>query len=277
MKKRYSLIDYNLYKKVVGELPENATLTVDRTELPVFYNSLYEYPLKITNEQDCVNPPFDLLNDCIVLPNVYSSYYGAFTDVVLNSFSEVCSENNFGSLQNFAGDVATFVCVNFNGEGITYNFLQEIEDQSYKVTVKGYGFSSDFSKEYNTLAVDLSVIVYNNFLNLITKHREEFLILDKKAQLFSNLTFSNINDLEKIVFSEDTKTNEFESADTPEQPLTSLDNFANLKQKGKETKTHEKSLSKILEEFKNGLFGLLYKILPEIIIFREKDENENAF
>ena len=110
--------------------------------------------------------------------------------------------------------------------------------------------------------------------NLFFKHYEEISILSKKAKLFANLTFTDINDLEKIVFTSDTKTTNVTSADTPETPNTAIDNYANFKQSGKEINTHEKSLKAVLDEFKNDLFGFLYKVLPEIFIERELDEVE---
>lgn len=267
---RYSLIDYNLYRRYFGDLDENATIQYNNYPIKIFYENLLDVP----EEKIAV--------DNYLL--AYDNYAGAIVisenntfniwESMANACTEFCTENTFANdLQNFAGDIADFLITNANGMGLPYA-PQKTTDHG-QVDIQGWGFNT--LNRSKITPFDCNRLFYDLFQNLFFKHYEEITILSKKAKIFANLNFTNINDLEKIVFTTDTKTTDVTNADTPETPNTAIDNYANFKQSGKEINTHEKSLKVVLGEFKDDLFGFLYKVLPEIFIEREPDGVEYAF
>lgn len=264
---RYSLIDYKLYRRYFGDLDENATISYNNQALKIFYENLLDVPEeKIATDNYLL--AYDNYADAIVM-----SEFNNFNiwECVTKACTEFCVENMFANgLQNFTGDIASFLITNSRGMGLPYA-PQKTTEQG-QTTVQGWGFST--LNRNKITPYDCNTLFYDLFQNLFFKHYEEITILSKKAKLFSNLTFTDINDLEKIVFTSDTKTTDVTSADTPETPNTAIDNYANFKQSGKEINTHEKSLKAVLDEFKNDLFGFLYRVLPEIFIEREPDEVE---
>lgn len=264
---RYSLIDYKLYRRYFGDLDENATISYNNQALKIFYENLLDVPEeKIATDNYLL--AYDNYADAIVMPE-----YNLFNiwESMVNACSEFCSENTFvNDLQNFTSDIANFLIINTKGMGLPYA-PQKTTEQG-QTTVQCWGFSTLNRNKITPL--DCNTLFYDLFQSLFFKHYEEVSILSKKAKLFENLNFTNINDLKNIVFTSDTKTTEVTSADTPETPNTAIDNYANFKQSAKEINTHEKSLKAVLDEFKNDLFGFLYKVLPEIFIEREPDEVE---
>lgn len=267
---RYSLIDYKLYRKYFGDLDENATISYNNQALKIFYENLLDVP----EEKIAINNyllAYDNYADAIVIPDSRTLY---IAESMANACTEFCAENTFvNDLQNFAGDIANFLITNARGMGLPYA-AQKTTDHD-QVEIQGWGFST--LNRNKITPFDCNSLFYDLFENLFFKHYEEITILSKKAKLFANLTFTDINDLEKIVFTSDTKTTDVTSADTPETPNTAIDNYANFKQSGKEINTHEKSLKAVLDEFKDDLFEFLYKVLPEIFIEREPDEVDYAF
>lgn len=262
---RYSLIDYKLYRKYFGELDENATILYNNRPTKIFYENLLDVPEeKIDTNKYLI--AYDNFANAIAVPDSRTVYIG---QSAVSAFIEFCTDYGFtGDLTNFANDITDFLIINANKMGLPYS-PQKITEQG-QPTVQGWGFTT---ANPNVLtAFDCNTLFYDLFQNLFFKHYEEITILAKKAKIFENLNFTNIDELEKIVFTSDTKSTEVTSADTPETVNTTIDNYANFKQKGKETKTHEKSLTIVLNEFKNDLFGFLYKVLPEIFIEREPDE-----
>lgn len=264
---RYSLIDYKLYRRYFGDLDENATIQYNNRPIKIFYENLLDVPEeKIAVDKYLI--AYDNCADAIVIPDTRTVDIGLS---MANACSEYCSENTFvNDLQNFAGDIANFLITNAYRMGLPYA-AQKTTEQG-QITVQCWGFST--LNRNKITPFDCNALFYDLFQSLFFKHYEEISILSKKAKLFANLNFTNINDLEKIVFTSDTKTTDVTSADTPETPNTAIDNYANFKQSGKEINTHEKSLKAVLDEFKNDLFGFLYKVLPEIFIEREPDEVE---
>ena len=262
---RYSLIDYKLYRRYFGDLDENATISYNNQALKIFYENLLDVPEeKISTDRYLL--AYDNYADAVVMSenNLFNIW-----ETVSNACLEFCAENMFANdLQNFAGDIASFLITNAGGMGLPYA-PKKTTDHG-QVDIQGWGFNT--LNRSKITPFDCNTLFYDLFQNLFFKHYEEVSILSKKAKIFANLNFTNINDLEKIVFTSDTKTTDVTSADTPETPNTAIDSFANFKQSGKEINTHEKSLKAVLDEFKNDLFGFLYKVLPEIFIEREPDE-----
>lgn len=264
---RYSLIDYKLYRRYFGDLDENATISYNNQALKIFYENLLDVPEEKIGT-DLFLIAYDNYADAIVIPDSRTLY---IADSMTKACTEFCAENTFvNGLQNFAGDIASFLITNAAKMGLPYAPQKNTEQG--QTTVQCWGFSTVNRNKITPL--DCNALFYDLFENLFFKHYEEITILSKKAKLFANLNFTDINDLEKIVFTSDTKTTNVTSADTPETPNTAIDNYANFKQSGKEINTHEKSLKAVLDEFKNDLFGFLYKVLPEIFIEREPDEVE---
>lgn len=264
---RYSLIDYKLYRLYFGDLDENATILYNNQSLKIFYKNLLDVPEeKITTDQYLI--AYDNFSDSIVVPDGRTLY---FAESASGACNEICADFAFlAPLQNFANDISDFLITNAVKMGLCYA-SQKTTEQG-QITIQGWGFSTANNKQITPF--DCNALFYDLFQNLFFKHYEEITILAKKAKIFENLNFTNIDELEKIVFTSDTNSTEMTSADTPETVNTAIDNYANFKQKGKETKTHEKSLTVVLNEFKNDLFGFLYKVLPEIFIEREPDEVE---
>lgn len=264
---RYSLIDYKLYRKYFGDLDENATISCNSQAIKIFYENLLDVPEeKIGTDTYLI--AYDNYADAIVIPDSRSLYIGASAQTAFVNF---CSDYSFANnLQNFAMDISDFLITNALKMGLPYA-PQKTTEQG-QTTVQGWGFST--VNRNKITPYDCNALFYDLFQNLFFKHYEEITILSKKAKLFANINFTDINDLEKIVFTNDTKSTDVTSADTPETPNTVIDNYANFKQSGKEINTHEKSLKAVLDEFKNDLFGFLYKVLPEIFIEREPDEVE---
>lgn len=264
---RYSLIDYKLYRRYFGDLDENATIQYNNRPIKIFYENLLDVPEELINT-DLFLIAYDNYADAIVIPDTRTLYIATS---MANAFSEFCSENMFAyDLQNFSGDISGFLITNAVKMGLPY--APQKTTKQGQTTVQCWGFNTLNRNKITPL--DCNGLFYDLFQSLFFKHYEEVSILSKKAKLFANLNFTNINDLEKIVFTSDTKTTDVTSADTPETPNTAIGNYANFKQSGKEINTHEKSLKAVLDEFKNDLFGFLYKVLPEIFIEREPDEVE---
>lgn len=264
---RYSLIDYKLYRRYFGDLDEDATISYNNQALKIFYANLLDVPEEII-AVDKYLVAYDNYADAIVIPDSRTLY---IADRMANAFTEFCADYSFASdLQNFASDISDFLITNAVKMGLPYA-PQKTTEQG-QTTVQCWGFSTLNRNKITPL--NCNALFYDLFNSLFFKHYEEVSILSKKAKLFANLNFTNINDLEKIVFTSDTKTTDVTTADTPETPNTAIDDYANFKQSGKEINTHEKSLKAVLDEFKNDLFGFLYKVLPEIFIEREPDEVE---
>lgn len=261
---RYSLIDYKLYRRYFGDLDENATILYNSQPIKIFYENLLDVPEeKIATDNYLL--AYDNYADAIVMSefNNFNTW-----ESMAKACMEFCTENTFvNDLQNFADDIADFLITNAREMGLPY--APKKTTNQGQTTVQGWGFST--LNRNKITPFNCNTLFYDLFQNLFFKHYEEVSILSKKAKLFANLTFTDINDLEKIVFTSDTKTTNVTSADTPETPNTPIDNYANLKQSGKEINTHEKSLKAVLDEFKDDLFGFLYKVLPEIFIEREPD------
>lgn len=264
---RYSLIDYKLYRRYFGDLDENATISYNNQALKIFYENLLDVPEEKINT-DLFLIAYDNYADAIVIPDTRTLYIAGS---MANAFTEFCEEYGFAhDLQNFAFDISDFLITNALKMGLPY--LPQKTTEQGQTTVQCWGFSTVNRNKITPL--DCNTLFYDLFQSLFFKHYEEVSILSKKAKLFANLTFTDINGLEKIVYTSDTKTTEVTSADTPETPNTPIDNYANFKQSGKEINMHEKSLKVVLDEFKNDLFGFLYKVLPEIFIEREPDGGE---
>ncbi len=264
---RYSLIDYKLYRRYFGDLDENSTIQYNNRPIKIFYENLLDVPEEKINT-DLFLIAYDNYADAIVIPDTRTLY---IADSMANACTEFCAENTFvNDLQNFAGDIANFLITNARRMGLPYAPLKTTDHG--QTDVQGWGFNT--LNRNKITPFDCNRLFYDLFDNLFFKHYEEVSILSKKAKIFANLNFTDINGLEKIVFTTDTKSTDVTSADTPETPNTAIDNYANFKQSGKEINTHEKSLKAVLDEFKNDLFGFLYRVLPEIFIEREPDEVE---